>query len=111
MELLLNVSRRIPFFMHVQHPTINGKPSLQQPIFFANHSHIGYLAEKDALNQIVYACAAPNYKQQTQSAATHFLCKPLVSHIGQYLAEKDASNQILAGTYQIPQTVDHYTDQ
>jgi hypothetical protein len=58
-------------------------------------------------NTIVQACAASNYKWQTHSAATPFLCKPLDSHIG-YLAEKDASNQILACTYHIPQTVDHF---
>jgi hypothetical protein len=57
---------------------------------------------------IVQACAVSNYKRQTQSASTPFLCQPLVSQIG-YLAEKDASNQILAGTFQVPQNIDQYT--
>jgi hypothetical protein len=57
---------------------------------------------------IVQACAVSNYKWQTQSALTPFLCKPLVSQIG-YLAEKDSFNQILAGTFHIPQNVDQFT--
>jgi hypothetical protein len=57
---------------------------------------------------IVHACAVSNYKRQTQSASTPFLCEPLVSQLG-YLAEKDASNQILAGTFHVPQNVDQYT--
>jgi hypothetical protein len=59
-------------------------------------------------NTIVQACAVSNYKWQTQSASTPFLCKPLVSQLG-YLAEKDASNQILAGTFHVRQKVDQYT--
>jgi hypothetical protein len=57
---------------------------------------------------MVHACAVSNYKRQTQSASTPFLCEPLVSQLG-YLAEKDASNQILAGTFHVPQNVDQYT--
>jgi hypothetical protein len=57
---------------------------------------------------IVQACAVSNYKGQTQSALTPFLCKPLVSQIG-YLTEKEASNQILAGTFNVPPNVDQYT--
>jgi hypothetical protein len=57
---------------------------------------------------IVQACAVSNYKRQTQSALTPFLCEPLVSQLG-YLAGKVASNQILAGTFQVPQNVDQYT--
>jgi hypothetical protein len=56
---------------------------------------------------IFHACAVSNYKLQTQSALTPFLCKPLVSQLG-YLAENDASNQILAGTFHVPQNVDQY---
>jgi hypothetical protein len=57
---------------------------------------------------IVEACAVSDYKRQTQSALTPFLCEPLVSQIG-YLAEKDASNQILAGTFHVLQNIDQYT--
>jgi hypothetical protein len=57
---------------------------------------------------IVQACAVSNYKWQTQSALTPFLCKPLVSQIG-YLAGKDSFNQILAGTFHVPQNVDQFT--